>query len=140
MPSATPPLRTGRRVLVGYAILITWDDWGGWYDHEASTILSGSQSDYQYGFRVPLLVVSAYTSPAFVSNTRLDFGSILKFIESVFNIKEGSLGFADERANGDLHEFLTNTKPPRKFKTIAAPLDANFFINDKRAPEPPDND
>jgi phospholipase C len=122
------------------AILITWDDWGGWYDHEAPTILPGSQSVYQYGFRVPLLVVSAYTSPASVCNTRLDFGSILKFIESVFNIKEGSLGFADERAKGDLHEFFDYTKPPRKFKTIAAPLDASFFINDKRAPEPPDND
>jgi phospholipase C len=122
------------------AILITWDDWGGWYDHEAPTILPGSQSDYQYGFRVPLLVVSAYTSQAFVSNTRLDFGSILKFIESVFNIPEGSLGFADERAHDDLHEFFNFTKPPRKFKTVAAPLDANFFINDKRPPEPPDND
>jgi hypothetical protein len=28
----------------------------------------------------------------------------------------------------------------RKFKTIAAPLNANFFINDKRPPKPPDND
>ena len=122
------------------AILITWDDWGGWYDHEAPTILPGSQGDYQYGFRVPLLVVSAYTRPAFVSNTRLDFGSILNFIESVFNIQQGSLGFADERATDDLHEFFDFKKPRRQFKAIAAPLDANFFINDKRAPEPPDND
>jgi phospholipase C len=122
------------------AIVITWDDWGGWYDHEAPTVLPGSQGDYQYGFRVPLLVVSAYTSPAFVSNIRLDFGSILKFVESVFNIREGSLRFADERAHDDLHEFFNFTKPPRKFKTVAAPLDANFFINDKRPPEPPDND
>ena len=122
------------------AILITWDDWGGWYDHEAPIILPGSQGDYQYGFRVPLLVVSAYTPPALVNNARLDFGSILKFIESVFNIKEGSLGFADERANGDLHGFFDFTTRPRQFKAIAAPLDANFFINDKRPPEPPDND
>jgi phospholipase C len=98
------------------------------------------QGDYQYGFRVPLLVVSAYTSRAFVSNTRLDFGSILKFVESVFNIPEGSLGFADERATRDLHEFFDFTRPRRNFKTIAAPLDANFFINDKRPPEPPDID
>jgi phospholipase C len=122
------------------AIFITWDDWGGWYDHEPPIILPGSQGDYQYGFRVPLLVVSAYTRPALVSNTRLDFGSILKYIESVFNIQQGSLGFADQRATGDLHEFFDFTKPPRHFKPIAAPLDANFFINDKRPPEPPDND
>jgi len=31
------------------AILITWDDWGGWYDHVAPPILNS----YEYGFRVP---------------------------------------------------------------------------------------
>ena len=46
------------------AILITWDDWGGWYDHEPPTILPLPQGDYQYGFRVPLIVVSAYTPAA----------------------------------------------------------------------------
>ena len=122
------------------AILITWDDWGGWYDHAKPIILPGSQGDYQYGFRVPLLVVSAYTRPGLVSNTRLDFGSILKFIESVFNIPEGSLRFADERSRAGLREFFDFTKSPRHFKTIAAPLDANFFINDERPPEPPDDD
>ena len=122
------------------AILITWDDWGGWYDHEAPTILGGSQGDYQYGFRVPLLVVSAYTPRASVSNVRYDFGSILNFIESVFDIPEGSLGFADARANGDLHDFFKFSGRLRKFQTIAAPLDANFFINDNRPPEPPDTD
>jgi phospholipase C len=122
------------------AVLITWDDWGGWYDHVAPPILPGLQGDYQYGFRVPLVVVSAYTPRACVNNSRHDFGSILKFIERVFKIKEGSLGFADERANGDLYGFFDFTKPPRQFETIAAPLDASFFINDKRPPEPPDND
>ncbi len=43
------------------AILIVWDDWGGWYDHEPPTILAAPEGGYQYGFRVPLLVVSAYT-------------------------------------------------------------------------------
>ena len=33
------------------AILVTWDDWGGWYDHEPATILDQPQGDYQYGFR-----------------------------------------------------------------------------------------
>jgi phospholipase C len=121
-------------------ILITWDDWGGWYDHEAPTILPGVQGDYQYGFRVPLLVVSAYTPPAYVNDAQHDFGSILRFVEDVFNIRKGSLGFADERTDNDLHHFFDFTRTPRKFKTIAAPLDADFFINDKRPPEPPDND
>jgi phospholipase C len=122
------------------AIVITWDDWGGWYDHVAPTVLGSPQGDYQHGFRVPLLVVSAYTPKAYVNNVGHDFGSILKFIEAAFGIPEGSLGFADERATGDLRGFFNFQQPPRKFQIIKAPLDADFFINDTRPPEPPDND
>jgi phospholipase C len=50
------------------AIIITWDDWGGWYDHEAPTIEAPPQGGYQMGFRVPLIVVSAYTPQGFISN------------------------------------------------------------------------
>ncbi|HEY6765293.1 MAG TPA: alkaline phosphatase family protein [Candidatus Sulfotelmatobacter sp.] len=101
-------------------ILITWDDWGGWYDHVlppnvgvgyhtgSNVNLSGQQ--YVYGFRVPLLVVSAYSPkqgyisgaagnplpnqcPA-VINTKYchDFGSILNFIEYAFGSSSKSLG------------------------------------------------
>jgi len=122
------------------AIVITWDDWGGWYDHVAPPVLSGKQGSYQEGFRVPLVVVSAYTPPAFVSNVPHDFGSILRLIQGVFHIPEGSLGFADERADSDLHLFFDFQRAMHAFKVIPAPLDADFFLNDKRPPEPPDND
>jgi phospholipase C len=122
------------------AIVVTWDDWGGWYDHVAPPILRGSAGDYQYGFRVPLLVISAYTPRATVSNETHDFGSMLRFVEGVFNIREGSLGYADARATNDLDIFFDFKKTPRSFQAIPAPLDANFFINDTRPPEPPDND
>jgi phospholipase C len=122
------------------AIVITWDDWGGWYDHVAPAIMTGPQGSYQLGFRVPLLVVSAYTPKAYVSDVSYDFGSILKFIEGVFQIEEGSLGFDDQRANGDLSDFFNFQMGPRGFQPIPAPLDADFFINDTRPPEPPDND
>ena len=122
------------------AILITWDDWGGWYDHEAPTILPAPFGDYQYGFRVPLVVVSAYTPPAYVSNDRLDFGSMLRFTQGIFNLGEGSLGFADARANGDLGTFFQFSQSPRPFQTVRSRLNSDFFINDKTPPEPPDND
>jgi phospholipase C len=41
------------------AIIITWDDWGGWYDHVAPMIQAFPQGGFQMGFRVPLIVVSA---------------------------------------------------------------------------------
>jgi len=122
------------------AIFITWDDWGGWYDHEAPTILPPVQGDYQYGFRVPLIVVSAYTPPGYVDNVRHDFGSILRFIEHNFSIPEGALGFADARAQTDLTGFFQLNRAPRRYQTIRAPLDAIYFVNDTSPLEPPDDD
>jgi phospholipase C len=122
------------------AIVVTWDDWGGWYDHVAPTILPGVQGDYQYGFRVPMLFISAYTPVGHIGNSRLDFGSILRFVEHNFGIKEGALNFADQRATTDLTSFFDLAMPPRSFTRIPAPKTAEFFLNDKRPPEPPDDD
>jgi Phosphoesterase family len=125
------------------AILIVWDDWGGWYDHEAPTILAMPFGDYQYGFRVPFIFVSAYTGIGYVDNNRNDFGSILRFIENNFadsGLTEGELGFADSRATTDLSDFYSLSQVPRPFVTISAPKGADFFINDPRPPEAPDDD
>ena len=122
------------------AILITWDDWGGWYDHEPPTILAPPQGDYQYGFRVPLVVVSAYTPSGYINNARHDFGSILRFIEHNFGIRQGALNFADARASNDLTAFFNLNAAPRSFQNISAPKDANFFLNDKRPATDPDVD
>jgi hypothetical protein len=129
---------------VGYwkntAIFITWDDWGGWYDHEPPTILAGNQGDYQYGFRVPLIVVSAYTRAGLINNNRHQFGSILRFIQQNFGIQEGAMNFADQRATTNLTGFFALSAAPRTFEEISAPLKADFFLNDKRPPTDPDDD
>jgi phospholipase C len=125
------------------AIFITWDDWGGWYDHEPPTLLSvpqQGQGDYQYGFRVPLVVVSAYTPLGYIDNLRYDFGSILRFIEQNFSIPEGALNFADQRATNDLKSFFNLNLSPRTFNRIPAPRGEEFFLHDKRPMEPPDED
>jgi len=117
-------------------ILITWDDWGGWYDHVAPPLLANTS--YQYGFRVPFIVVSAYTPPGYISNRQYDFGVILRFIEHNFGIHEGALNFADARANNDLLGFFRLTLP-RTFQPISASKNADFFLNDKRPPTDPDD-
>jgi len=122
------------------AIVITWDDWGGWYDHERPTVLAQPQGDYQYGFRVPLIFVSAYTPAHYINNARHDFGSILRFLEHNFGIQEGALNFADNRAQNDLTGFYNLASPPRAFQTIPAPKSAEFFIRDKRRATDPDDD
>ena len=123
------------------AILVTWDDWGGWYDHVAPTIEAYPQGGYQMGFRVPLIVVSAYTSPGYISNTPEDFGSVARFIEHNFNIMEGALTFADARGGAsDLSEYFILDKPPFPFTPISAPLSVQHFIDTKPSGDPPDDD
>jgi phospholipase C len=122
------------------AIIITWDDWGGWYDHVRPSFLSLPGGDYQLGFRVPLIFVSAYTRAAYIDNGRRDFGSVLRFIEGNFGVQEGALHFADARAPYDLHEFYDFKLAPRSYQTISAPKDANFFLHDKRKATDPDDD
>ena len=122
------------------AIFITWDDWGGWYDHEPPTILPAPEGDYQYGFRVPLVVVSAYTPVAYINNERHDFGSILRFVEFNFGITEGALNFADARAKNDLTGFFNLKSAPRQFKIIRTRKTAEFFLHDLRKATDPDDD
>jgi phospholipase C len=122
------------------AIIITWDDWGGWYDHVAPKIIDDGVSwgsGYVYGFRVPLIVVSPYAKAAYVSHVQHDFGSILKYIETTFALP--SLGYADLAAD-DLADCFDLTQSPLKFQMIPAPLDAAYFINDRRPATDPDDD
>ena len=120
------------------AILITWDDWGGWYDHVPPEQIYNS---YEYGFRVPLIVVSPYVKAAYTSHVVHDFGSILKFIETVFNLPtvDPAAGYADSRAD-NLADCFDFNQAPLTFQPIPAPLDARYFLNDKSPPLPPDDD
>jgi phospholipase C len=128
-------------------IFITWDDWGGWYDHVPPYrigLRNGWGAGYVYGFRVPLLVVSAYTPAAYVNNASHDFGSILKFIEKNFGSQVQPMGligpgtYADAYAN-NLALFFPLTKP-RPFHHIAAKLNANHFLHSRETLAGPDND
>jgi phospholipase C len=112
------------------AIIVTWDDWGGWYDHVKPPIpaMTEKWADYQYGFRVPLLFISAYTPRSYIDNTPQDFGSILRFIEYNFNLTNGNksgpgaLGFADARGPNDVTDHLAGfydlNANPRPFQDI----------------------
>jgi phospholipase C len=64
------------------AVFLTWDDFGGFYDHVAPT-----QVDvYGFGFRVPLLVVSPWAKGGTIDHQRAEFSSVLKFIETDFDL------------------------------------------------------
>jgi len=128
------------------AIIVTWDDWGGWADHELPQVESAlpcrstdCPGDYQLGFRVPLVVISAYTPAGIISNETHDFGSILRLIEGVNHLTEGQLGFADQRSTTDLHEFFT-LRTPRTYHLIPAQKSASFFLTVTGPAIDPDDD
>jgi phospholipase C len=124
------------------AIILTWDDWGGWYDHVAPTVINDGVSwgsGYVYGMRVPLVVISPYAKAKYISHVTHDFGSILNLIETTYGIPSGSLGYADAHAD-DLSDCFNLTQSPITFQTIAAPQSAAEFINSKHPPTDPDDD
>lgn len=87
------------------AVLIAWDDWGGWYDNVAPP-----QVNYHsLGFRIPLLIVSPYAKPHHVSHTEYNYGSLLRFVEETFEL--GSLGTTDASANSIADSFDFHQRP-----------------------------
>lgn len=66
------------------AIVLTWDDFGGFYDHVAPPV----ESTYLLGPRVPTIVISPYAKTSFVDHTQYDFRSILRFLEDNFSLPQ----------------------------------------------------
>ncbi len=93
------------------ALLVTYDDWGGWYDH----VPPPQVDDYGFGFRVPAFMVSPYARRGFIDSTELDFTSVLKFIEENWNIEP--LAARDAQANNFLTAF-DFSQPPREPRFI----------------------
>jgi len=86
-------------------ILVTWDDWGGFYDHVVPPIMNADQ----LGFRTPLLVVSAYPASAGKpDHTVRNQASIMTAIESIFGLP--SLGQLDTITD-DLSKDFNFKKP-----------------------------
>jgi phospholipase C len=93
------------------AIIITYDDSDGWYDHQDSPRVNGSndpaldtpmcmstpvrlgaaQDRCGYGPRLPLLVISPYTRTNYVSHNLTDQSSVIRFIEGNWSL--GRIGY-----------------------------------------------
>ena len=115
------------------AIFVTWDDWGGWYDH----VKPIRYNSYELGFRVPLIVISPYAKKGYISHHRHEFGSILKFVEKAFAL--GSLGTTDLRAD-DLTDPFDFSQKPLSFMPIHAERGPEYFLSQPPSDEDPDDD
>jgi phospholipase C len=62
------------------AIFITWDDWGGFYDHVQPIRID----ENGYGIRVPGIMISPFARRGYIDHQTLSFDAYLKFIEDRF--------------------------------------------------------
>jgi phospholipase C len=114
------------------AIVVLWDDWGGWYDNVAPP-----QPDYRgLGLRVPCLIVSPYAKKGYVEHDQYEFGSILRTIEEFFGL--GTIGTTDRRSKSMLDAF-DFSQPPRHFQKIESKYPADFFLHERPSNITPDD-
>lgn len=91
------------------AIFLTWDDWGGFYDHvpPPSNLVDGMG----LGPRVPLIVVSPYAKAGYISHKFGEFSSFVKYVEQNWNLP--NLGQRDANPNiSDLTDFFDYSQTP----------------------------
>jgi len=90
------------------AVFLTWDDFGGFYDHVPPPTLD----KFGLGPRVPLLIISPYAKKNFVSHTQYEFSSVLKFIEERYGLS--ALTERDATANdmSDSFDFTQAARGP----------------------------
>ena len=87
------------------AIIITWDDYGGFYDHVPPPQVDA----YGEGFRVPTLVISPWAKHGFIDHTQYEFASMLRLAEHSFNLP--TLGVRDVNAKDMTNSFDFNQAP-----------------------------
>jgi phospholipase C len=90
------------------AVMVVWDESGGWYDHVAPPQLSGTLG---LGARVPVIMISPFAKTGYVSSQQMDFVSILRFIQ--WNWALGTLNgpaqAAREAQSGNICDLLAST-------------------------------
>jgi phospholipase C len=62
------------------AIFLSWDDWGGFYDHVRPPKVDANG----YGLRVPGIVISPYARRGYIDHQNTSFDAEVRFVEDVF--------------------------------------------------------
>jgi phospholipase C len=104
------------------AIVVLWDDWGGWYDHVKPP---GALRYGGLGFRVPMIVVSPYAKKGYVSDKVYQLGSVVRFIEDNWGLP--TLGQTDATSADFVNDFFDFSQPPRNYSPIQTKYSKAYF-------------
>ncbi|HTX59897.1 MAG TPA: alkaline phosphatase family protein [Verrucomicrobiae bacterium] len=119
------------------AIVLLWDEWGGWYDDAPPPQITFKG----LGLRVGCVIISPYARHDYVSHTQYQFSSVLHFVEQVFNLPPlgpAWAGYADRTSNSIIDSF-DFTQTPSVFKTIPAPIPPSQFLKMRPSGRAPDD-
>jgi phospholipase C len=96
------------------AIFITWDDWGGWFDHVDPPLLETwtDGTPFRYGSRVPCLVLGPYAKRGHLSHSLLSHVSLLRFCEATFALPNLNKRTAAADGMTDCFDFTQKPGPP----------------------------
>jgi phospholipase C len=88
------------------AIVVLFDEGGGWYDHVPPPQFANSEG---LGDRVPIILISPYAKTNYISHQQIDFVSIMRFIQWNWNLGQipNAAQAAREQQSGDLCDLLT---------------------------------
>lgn len=86
-------------------VFVTWDDFGGFYDHVPPPRLNA----IALGPRVPTIVISPYARSHFIDHSRYDFASILRYVEASYHLKP--LAYYDKHAANIGRDLNLRQKP-----------------------------
>lgn len=109
------------------AIVLTWDDWGGFYDHVAPPVHKCANGKiFQEGFRLPAIVISPFAKKGFVLTTPAEQASVPKLVEDLWGMAYMTTRdpHARDAKAGSLmgaFDFTQAARPPLLLKTHACP-------------------
>ncbi|HEV3227962.1 MAG TPA: alkaline phosphatase family protein [Solirubrobacteraceae bacterium] len=127
------------------AIFVSWDDWGGFYDHVSPPAVDQNG----YGLRVPGIVISPYAKQGYIDHQTLSHDAYLKFIEDVFlggqrldpktdgrpdprpSVRENDPQLGDLRADFNFHQ---KPAPPLPLTPLPAAGSPAQLVVDIKAP------
>ncbi len=95
-------------------IFITWDDWGGWFDHVESPNVEQwtDRTQFRYGARVGCLVLSPYAKGGYISKVLHSHVSLVKFCENTFGLPSLNVRDAATDDMSDCFDFNQQPAPP----------------------------
>jgi phospholipase C len=104
-------------------IVLTWDDFGGFYDHVAPP-----HEDYvSLGPRVPTILISPYARRGYVDHHMLEFDSILKFIEDDFHLPALTSRDKNARSLTTSLDFSSRPQGPLVLQTRGCPAGSHHI-------------